>query len=239
MFHQHSSRFIRATLLVLLMSILCIPTPVIGQAIHAGARYTANTSPACTFFDDFSDNDAGWYTSSATLQNIAVVDGVYKWQLNRGESLGVGITTGVSGTECDNFHLEVDASVISTGYSDFKPNNYSLVFGNNYALNIYYDGTFALTKSYGNVILASGALPASFNAPPTTNRLFVNVYNGQIVVGANGVPYAFYTDLGYTSGTQGVGVEVFSAETHEVHFDNFSQTPGNPYTFYFLPVIIK
>jgi hypothetical protein len=239
MFHQHSSRFIRATLLVVIISFLCIPSPVIGQAVHSRSESAVITSAACTFFDDFTDNHTGWYTSSDPQVNVAIEDGVYKWQLNRGEDLGVALTVGASGTECDNFHLEVDTSVISTGYSSFKPNVYRLRFGDEYYFDVYYNGTFALTDSYGDVILRSGVLPASFNAPPATNRLFVNVYNGQIVVGANGVPFAFYTDPGFTSGVLGVGVGVYSAETHEVHFDNFSQTPSSPYTFYYLPAINK
>jgi len=239
--HRHSSHFIRVTLLVILITLFCIPAPVIGQVTHLGVKSAADTSTACTFVDDFTDNDTGWLTNSGTQVNISIADGVYKWQFNRGEDLGFTLTTGAPGTECENFHLEVDTSVISTGYSSYKPNVYRLRFGDDYYFDIYYDGTFALTDSYGDVVLRTGAIPASFNAPPATNRLFINVYNGQIVVGANGVPFAFYTDPGFTSGAQGVGVGVYSAETHEVHFDNFSQTPSSryPFYYYYLPAILN
>jgi hypothetical protein len=239
MFHQHSSRSIRALILLVCISVLSFPTPVIAQGIHSDSDSVDTASTACTFFDDFADNDAEWYTAPGPQLTIAVADGEYKWQMNRGEDLGVSISTGVSGSECANFHLEVDTSVISTGYSSFKPNVYRLRFGDNYYFDIYYDGTFALTHSYGDELLRSGPLPASFNAPPVTNRLFVNVYNGQIVVGANGVPFAVYSDPGFASGWQGVGVGVYSAETHEVHFDNFSQTPSTPYPYIYLPLIVN
>lgn len=241
MFHQHFSRLFRATLLVVFITLICLPSPVISQATDSRAQSAANASAACTFFDDFTDNDTGWLTNSGTEVSINIADGEYKWQLNRGEDLGRVLGTGAPGTECTNFHLEVDTSVISTGYSSYKTNLYRLKFGDQYTFDIYYDSTFALTDSNGAVILRSGVLPASFNAPPATNRLFVNVFNRQIVVGANGVPYAFYTDPGFTSGLQGVGVGVYSDVTHEVHFDNFSQIPGSryPLNYNFLPAITK